>query len=799
MKSKKYHFIGIGGIGMSALAHILLDKKISVSGSDVSVSVLLEQLQKKGAQVKKGHASAHISAQDTIVYSSGIHQSNPEMVAAKALNCSILHRSELLAELMEGQRTFVCCGSHGKTTTTSLLTAVLVEGGLEPSYAIGGLFKGLNGQFGKEGGCFVAEGDESDGTFLNYYPEGGIITNVELEHMEHYKTPEALYHAFKTFFSQVTHPEHLFYCGDDAVLMRLARDRGYSYGFSDHCTLQLSRYRQEGWRCYFDLSFKGCVYESIEVALVGRHQALNAAAVFGLALSLGIEEQKIRYALATFPGIGRRCEKKGEKRGVLFLDDYAHHPTEIEKTLGAIKDAVEERRLVVLFQPHRYTRTRDTLEALGKAFERADYVYVTDIYAAGESPIEGISPENLVDRMRERSTVPCSYLPKQKWAEIALQPHDVFVSMGAGDVTQAYEQVRAPQKLTVGVVFGGVSCEHEISLRSARFVATSLDRHLYEVCYFGIDKEGKWVTGQAAQEILQDQAVVSSPLCRPIFEVTKELEACDVFLPILHGTYGEDGTLQGFFEILGKPYMGPDYRSCALSMDKVLTKRLVASYGIATPKDLSFGHIEWNQKKEQLLHQIEQTLAFPVYVKPVHLGSSVGISCVAVPEKLEEAIESAFRFDTKVMIEEGKVGCRELEFAVMGNSHAYKVTAPMPGEKLAAGVFVDYAKKYGSQSVQTTVTPDLPADWVEKGKQHAVTAYQAVGCSGMTRVDFLLDREGTYWFFEMNPIPGLQPLSLFPKIWKRDGLEPEQLFDRLIILSLQRKRQQDRHFRCLST
>ncbi|MCH9627425.1 MAG: UDP-N-acetylmuramate--L-alanine ligase [Chlamydiales bacterium] len=799
MKNKNYHFIGIGGIGMSALAHILLDKKISVSGSDVSTSTLLDQLQKKGAQVKKGHASAHISAHDTVVYSSGIQQNNPELVEAKSLNCNILHRSELLAELMQGQRTFVCCGTHGKTTTTSLLAAALVEGGMNPSYAIGGLFKGLNGQFGQEGGCFVAEGDESDGTFLNYYPDGGIITNVEPEHMEHYKTPDVLYQAFDTFFSQVANPEQLFYCGDDAVLMRLARGRGISYGFSAHCTLHLSHYHQAGWKSYFDLSFEGRVYKAVEIALVGEHQALNAAAVFGLALSLGVEEKKIRAALATFPGIGRRCEKKQERGGALFLDDYAHHPTEIEKTLGAIKEAVEERRLVVLFQPHRYTRTRDTLEALALAFESADYVYVTDVYTAGETPIEGVTAQNLVKKIQEHSTVPCSYLSKHKWAEIRLQPHDVFVSMGAGDVTHAIEQVAAPQRLSVGVVFGGASCEHEISLRSARFVAASLDRHLYEVRYFGIDKEGRWVTGDAAQEILKNDEEVSSPLCRPIFEVIKELEACDLFLPILHGTYGEDGTLQGFFEILGKPYLGPDYRACALSMDKVLTKRLVASYGVATPKDLSFGHVQWNQKKEKLLYQIEQTLTYPLYVKPVHLGSSVGISYVEVSEKLEAAIEKAFRFDTMVMIEEGKVGCRELEFAVVGNSHAYRVMAPAPGEKLAAGTFVDYAKKYGSQSVQTTVTPTLPADLIEKGRQTAAAAYQAVGCSGMTRVDFLLDQEGKYWFFEMNPIPGLQSLSLFPKIWKREGVEPEQLFNRLIILSLQRKRQQDRHFQCLNS
>jgi len=785
---KQYHFIGIGGIGMSALARILLDKKIPVSGSDLSTSVNIEQLTQKGAVVQKGHSAKHISPHHTVIFSTSIKESNPEFMAAKALKCSMLHRSELLADLMKDHRTFACTGTHGKTTTSSLLTAVLVEGGLDPTFAVGGMVQGLNGRLGK-GPFFVAEADESDKTFLNYHPEGAIITNVEPEHMEHYKNVENLHQAFETFFRQVQNSELLFYCGDDLELTKLAKNRGIAYGFSSHCPLQLSNYHQVGWESHFDLTFEGRTYEDVVVALTGEHNALNAAAVFGLALRLGVDEEKIRKALATFSGIARRCQKRGEVRGVLFMDDYAHHPTEIEKTLKAVKEAVEERRLVVLFQPHRYSRTHDTLEAIGKAFEMADQVYVTDIYAAGEEPIEGITAERIVEKIRAASTVPC-----EKWSGANLYPHDVFLTMGAGDITHIHTEITSPKKLTLGLVFGGLSCEHEISMRSARFVAASLNRELYDVRYFGIDKKGRWITGEEAKEILETKPVVDSTNCRPIFDVVSELEGCDLFLPILHGTYGEDGTIQGFFEMLGKPYIGPDYRSAALSMDKVLTKRLVSSCGVATPKDISFGHIQWNRDKTALLEKVKD---FPVYVKPIHLGSSVGISRVENPQQLEAAIEKAFRYDTQVMIEEGKEGCRELEFAVVGNSHAYRVTAPTPGEKLAEGAFVDYEKKYSANPVQTKLHPDLDPDLLQQGKELATKAYRAVGCSGMTRVDFLLDQEGKFWFFEMNPIPGLQQFSLFPKIWKRDGVTPEKLFDRLIILALQRKRQQDRHFRCL--
>lgn len=785
----KFHFIGIGGIGMSALARILLDKKLLVSGSDISTSKNIEQLISQGAVIQKGHSAKHISPQHTVIYSSDIKESNPEFLAAKALNCPLLHRSELLAELMKGYRTLLCTGTHGKTTTTSLLTHVLFEGGFDPTFAVGGMIQGINGREGK-GEFFVAEADESDGSFLNYESEGAIITNVEPEHLDHYKGIEALHAAFSSFFENVKKREFIFYWGDDPVLLHLAKGRGVSYGFSEKCALRLSSYAQAGWESQFDLTFEGKSYPKVRVALTGEHNALNAAAVFGLALRLGVSEERIRYALAHFPGVARRCQKRGEEGGVLRLDDYAHHPTEIEKTLKAVKMAVRERRLVVLFQPHRYTRTRELLKSYGKVFEWADQLYVMDIYAAREEPIEGISAELILEEIKNHSTVPCEKFS----GNIPLFPHDVFLTMGAGDVSTWHEKIPAPKKCKLGLIFGGLSCEHEISLRSARFVANSLDQNLYEITYFGIDKKGEWITGNEAKEILENHSFVTSPNCKPLFAIGEEIASCDLFFPVLHGTFGEDGTLQGFFEMLGKPYVGPDYRSAAIAMDKVLTKWIVAAAGIPTPSDLTFGAYEWREKREEILTRVTH---FPVYVKPIHLGSSVGITCVEKREELEEAIEKAFRYDTQIMIEEGKKGCRELEFAVVGNTHSFPVVAPAPGEKLAGGTFVDYTKKYSSTPVQMTPDAILTPELLEKGKSLAKSAYEAVGCSGMTRVDFLLDPEGNYWFFEMNPIPGMTALSLFPKIWNREGVPPPKLLDRLIILALERKRKQDRHFKCL--
>lgn len=797
---EKYHFIGIGGIGMSALARILLDKKIPVSGSDLAPNEITSMLAQKGATVCHGHSARHITSEDIVVYSSGVEANNPEFQAAKTLKCRMMHRSELLAHLMKDHQTLAVTGTHGKTTTSSLLTTVLTLCGCDPTFAVGGMVEGLNGKWGK-GTFFVAEADESDGSFLNYHPDAAIITNIGSDHLDHYKTLDSLVKAFQTFISQT---KRLFYCGDDPFLKQLAQGKGLSYGFQKGCDLQINHFRQKGWQIEFDLTFEGKTYSAISVPLIGEHNALNAAAVFGMALTLGLEEDKIRKALAVFPGVGRRCQKRAEIKEILLIDDYAHHPTEIEKTLKAIKMAVEERRLVVLFQPHRYSRVEALLNHFGTAFEWADAVYVTDIYSAGEKALEGVSAHSIIEEIKKVSSVPCDYLdPISRVERIkeSLQPHDVFVTIGAGDIFRVHDELIhdfSPKKITLGLVFGGASCEHEISLRSSRFVAESLDRNLYNIIYFGIDKEGRWIAGQEAEAILLNQTIVSSPNVLHFLDphITKELLRCDLFLPILHGTNGEDGTIQGFFEMLGKPYIGPDCRASAIAMDKIFTKRLVSAAGVPTPKDLYFGALEWAEKKEELLEKIE-SLSFPLYVKPIHLGSSVGVSKVDRKEQVSEAIDKVFRYDIQVMIEEGKVDCKELEFAVIGNTNGFEVVAPAPGEKLAGGAFVDYEKKYGTQTVQTTLYPDVDPKLLQKGQELAIRAYKATGASGMSRVDFLLDPEGNYWFFEMNSIPGMQKMSLFPKIWQREGVEATKLFNRLIILALQRRRQQDRHFICL--
>lgn len=435
---KHYHFLGIGGIGMSALARILLEKGEQVSGSDLSENEVTQALRSGGATVVKGHSAEALVGSPIVVYSTAVKQENPEYAEAKRRGLQLLHRSDLLFELMQGQRPLLVAGTHGKTTTSSLLAHTLQHAGAEPSYAIGGIVRSLrsNGGYGT-GPYFVAEADESDGSFLRYPASGAIVTNIDNDHLDHWKTEAALLQGFAQFLENVSSKEHLFWCADDAHLKALGLE-GVSYGFAPDAQLHISSYEQSGWGSAFNCTFEGKSFNAIATTLIGRHNILNASAVFGLCLRLGLSEQQIRDAFSLFQGVGRRAEKKGEKAGIAVYDDYGHHPTEIIATLQGMKAAIGNRRLVVLFQPHRYTRTKDCIEQFAAAFALADQCILTDLYAAGEPPIPGVDAETLVGRIQQRG-FDASYIPKKDlvgYLQRILVPGDVLLTLGAGDVTK---------------------------------------------------------------------------------------------------------------------------------------------------------------------------------------------------------------------------------------------------------------------------------------------------------------------------------------------------------------------------
>ncbi len=436
-----YHFIGIGGIGMSGLARLLLDQGLSVSGSDIASNVTIEELVRLGALIYKGQKKEHVPRDAIVVYSSDIQPDNPEYQAAIDFHLPLLHRSDLLSELVKNHRSLAITGTHGKTTTASLLATTLMKGGEDPSFAIGGILSAFhtNARLGK-GKDFVFEADESDRSFLKYHPFGAIVTNIDRDHLNYYEgREERLVEAFRTFMSQVHSSSHLFWCGDDPFLRTLNRP-GQRYGFDPLCEWRIQDYHQMGFKLFFDLEHNGKLYPAIELLLVGEHNVLNGAAVFGLALTLGVDEENIREAFKTFQGVLRRCERKGFSHDVLFLDDYAHHPTEIAATLKGIRQAIgEHKRLIAVFQPHRYSRTLDCLGSYGTIFDAANEIVLTDIYGAGEAPIPHLSHRLIEQEIAHASKVSCQYVPRSALSHFLKQfvrPNDVVVTLGAGDVTK---------------------------------------------------------------------------------------------------------------------------------------------------------------------------------------------------------------------------------------------------------------------------------------------------------------------------------------------------------------------------
>lgn len=435
---KKCHFIGIGGIGMSGLASIMHRKEAVVTGSDVAANALIECLIKNGVQVKIGHDSTCVTADSTVIYSSGIQADNPEYQAALSMQCHMMHRSDLLLALTHNHKLFGITGTHGKTTTTALMAHVLISAGFDPSYAIGGILKKqqMNAEMGKSE-IFVAELDESDRSFMKFSPQFPIITNIGCDHMDQYGTKEVLLQSFKEYIDNLSNPENLLWCGDNMYLKEMS-PKGVSFGFCDHCQLRAHNYHQDGWNLCFDISFRGKTYSNVSVPLIGSHNALNALAVFGSALLAGVPPEKIFEAFRSFEGVHRRCEKKGEEQGVLVVDDYAHHPTEISSTLHGIRQAVAERRLIVVYQPHRYSRVKDCLGSFAGIFDEADQVYITEIYGAGEKPLTGISHEDIIEEHEQVSATAIKHVLRKdvvKTLMAELTPLDVVVTLGAGDVT----------------------------------------------------------------------------------------------------------------------------------------------------------------------------------------------------------------------------------------------------------------------------------------------------------------------------------------------------------------------------
>ncbi|MBD8044974.1 UDP-N-acetylmuramate--L-alanine ligase [Arthrobacter sp. Sa2BUA2] len=440
----RVHFIGLGGAGMSAVARVMLGRGVAVSGSDARDSAGLRALEALGARISVGHDAANVRDVDTVVISTAIRPDNPELAAAEAAGLRIIHRSVALAAAMGGQDLVAVAGTHGKTTTTAMITVLLREAGLDPSFAIGGdvAALGVNAAAGS-GSVFVAEADESDGSFLNYSPQITVVTNVEADHLDHYGTAEAVFASFDRFVELLPPDGLLVACADDPgvrdLLHRNTPPRTRTYGYGPEADVRITGTTADGRTSSSTLQFSASGREQqqlLQLQVPGRHNILNAAAAFCVALDLGIEPQAAADGLAAFTGAARRFEAKGTARGVRVFDDYAHHPTEVAAAMQAARAVAGDKAVHVLFQPHLFSRTRNFAAEFAAALDLADSVTVLEIYPAREDPIPGVSSRLITDRLSAPGEVAPDPLTAVRSVAARAVEGDIVLTVGAGDVTQ---------------------------------------------------------------------------------------------------------------------------------------------------------------------------------------------------------------------------------------------------------------------------------------------------------------------------------------------------------------------------
>lgn len=445
----RVHFVGIGGVGMSGIAEVLLNLGYEISGSDLQESDATRRLAALGAAVHIGHDAAHLPDElSVVVISTAVKFANPEVTAAKERQIPVIPRAEMLAELMRMKYGVAVAGSHGKTTTTSMIGHVLTEARMDPTLVIGGRVRSLAGnvQMGK-GDILVAEADESDGTFLLLSPVVAVVTNIDREHIDYYGTPEALADAFLAFVNKVPFYGVAVLCLDHPTVRALiprVNKRVVTCGLSADADFNAECVATRRMESTFSVRRRGRALGTVTLPMPGRHSVANALAAIAVAVELGVEFDQASAALGAFAGIHRRSEIKGEAAGVLVMDDYGHHPAEIETTLQAITEGWD-RPLTVVFQPHRYSRTKDLFEDFVPAFDRAHRLILTEIYAAGEEPVPGVGGEELYRAIRRRGHMDVEFVASREDIAGGLLPRlaegDMVLTLGAGDVYKVGESL----------------------------------------------------------------------------------------------------------------------------------------------------------------------------------------------------------------------------------------------------------------------------------------------------------------------------------------------------------------------
>lgn len=774
---KSFHFIGIGGAGMSALAKILLQSGLQVSGSDIAESKNTENLKKLGAEIFIGHDEQNILSRkekiDAVVYSSAISLENPELAKAGELKIPKLHRSDINATLLNNKKGIAVAGAHGKTTTTTMIGFVLHSAGVDPTIIIGGESADLktNAILGKSD-WLVSEADESDGSFIKLKPAVAVVTNIEDDHLDFYGTVERIRAAFKIFLENLDKEKGLaVICYDNEILRELSGEIGrkfISYAIDNDADFMAKNIQSSVEGTSFEVIKKiksedtGEVKEKnlgkIKLLIHGRHNVLNALATIAVAQNAGVKFSKIADALGKFHGANRRFQTLGRVRNVWIVDDYAHHPTEIAATLKAAHES-KPHKVICVFQPHRYTRTKLLLNEFGKAFVDADSLILTDIYSAGEEKIEGISGESILESVLNATNQEVSYIPnREKIAEFLIDrvsPGDLVITMGAGDIYKTgYELIdilKENRKRKIIVLCGGPSTEAEVSRRTGAEIAKALKSKDYNVELMELNPQ------TFAEEIREKN--------------------CGIVFNAVHGSCGEDGLVQGTLDMLKIPYTGSDVLAAALTMDKIMTKKVLNAEKISTPKSEFYRAVD---KDEKLAEKIEQEFGLPVVIKASNQGSSIGVNIVEDSEKIFPAIANAFTFGEEILVEEFIKG-REITVAVFGNADNAKAL-PVIEITTTTGRY-DYETKY-KKGASTHICPaEIPAKLTKKIQDMAVRAFKACKCAGVARVDMMLSEKNVPYVIEINSVPGMTETSLVPDAARAAGMEFPELCEKILTLA----------------
>ncbi|MCR5833849.1 MAG: UDP-N-acetylmuramate--L-alanine ligase [Selenomonadaceae bacterium] len=751
---------------MSALAKILIESGMEVSGSDMKDSPTLDMLRGLGAKIFVGHRAENILDEngnpivDAIVCSSAIHEDNPEIAEANNFNLPRLHRSDINAFLLNAKRGIAVAGSHGKTTTTSMIGYVLNKAGVDPTIIIGGESTdlGTGAVLGKSN-WLVSEADESDGSFVTLKPSIAVVTNIEDDHLDHYGTIDNILAAFKVFVENLDKQSGTaVLCFDNDNLRSLAKNidrKIISYAIEHEADIMARNIRTTTKGVQFEVTRGEKILGNVKLSVHGRHNVLNALATIAVAMTVGVSFAKIVDGLNTFHGAKRRFQIKGRAKNILVVDDYAHHPTEIATTLKAARE-VKPNKLICVFQPHRYTRTQLLLKEFGTAFREADKLILTDIYSAGEEKISGISGETILREVLSATNQEVSYIPKRediaKTIKDELSSGDLVITMGAGDIFKTGEELltllQEDSNRKIVVVCGGTSTEAEVSRRTGKAIAEALRSKNYNV------------------ELME---LVPQTFAKDIVAGN-----CSVVFNAVHGHYGEDGLIQGTLDMLKIPYTGSGVLSAALTMDKVATKHFLNSANISTPKFAVYRDVD---RRAELASDIEKNFGLPVVIKASAQGSSIGVTIVEHSADIDEAIDNAFTFGDEILVEEFIKG-RELTVAVFGNEDDAQAL-PIIEITTTTGRY-DYKSKYTKGLSNHIVPAQLSEELTAAVQKLAVAAFKVCKCSGVARVDLMLSENNIPYVIEINSVPGMTETSLVPDAARAAGIDFPQLCEKIL-------------------